>query len=291
MDDKPHAPGYSPLRDRYILVVDDEEMVRSVLSRFLSQRGYRVLLAEDGQAALDIFPQNPIDLVLSDVRMPGLDGLQLLAAIKELNPRTPVVLISGYGDVSTVVQALKAGAENFLSKPLNMQILGEVIERSLALSCIQPRSELALPGMTQRTKMQVPSRSELVCDLVYHIALSAVAVGYAQHDLDNNLRLALVEALTNAMEHGNGWDEAKQISVDCTVSLNMLQVSIADQGTGFDHNRLPDPTHTENLLCERGRGIFLMRSIVDQVAFNQAGNQVTLFHQRRQTPSSGSQLS
>ncbi len=281
---RPPRPGSPQPHELRVLVVDDEDVVRELLERFLIKRGYVVSLAKDGRAGLELFRKIPFDLVLSDVRMPGIDGLQLMQAVKELNPRVPVVLISGYGDVETVVRALKAGAENFLSKPVRLEQLEQVVERSLALSCIRPRPSLVLPEMEQITSFTVPSRSDLVCELVYQIALSAVAVGFARNDLDNNVRLALVEALTNAMEHGNRWDETKQVRVQARISRDTLQVSVGDEGPGFDHHALADPTASENLLSERGRGIFLMRSIMDQVSFSPQGNSVVLTKHRQGDP-------
>jgi serine/threonine-protein kinase RsbW len=221
-----------------------------------------------------------VDLVLSDVYMPGLSGLQLLTAVKDLNPRVPVVLISGWGEVPTVVEALKAGAENFLTKPLDLELLARVVNRSLQLARIRPQAAEHHLDLRQITQISTPSHADYICEVIYQIALSAVAVGFAEHDLDNNLKLALVEAVTNAMEHGNHWDVNKRVEVEAVATPELLEVRVRDQGEGFDFSHLPDPTQEENLLCERGRGIFLMRSIMDQVVFVPPGNQVILSKRR-----------
>jgi len=98
----PPAPPDAPCR---VLVGDDEELVRSMLVRYLVDE------AGDGRRALDLFRERNFDLVLSDVRILDLDGIQLFKALKEINPRMPVVLVSGYGEVETVVAALKYGAK------------------------------------------------------------------------------------------------------------------------------------------------------------------------------------
>ncbi|MFH1057371.1 MAG: response regulator [Pseudomonadota bacterium] len=273
--------GGGSARAGLILVADDEDLVRDLLVRFLTNRGHHVLEASDGQQALRLFRQNHFDLVLSDVLMPGLDGLTLLTAIKEVNPRVPVVLISGYGDVETVVKALKAGAENFLSKPLSMDTLDRVVARALALASAPPASRCRWRSLRQTTRLESASQPELVCEVVQQIAQSAVAVGYADHDLDNNLKLALVEAVTNAMEHGNGWNQDLTVAVVADITPDTLTVSIWDQGQGFDAACLPDPTSPEYLLCDRGRGVFLMHAIMDEVCFSPKGNNVTLSKQRR----------
>jgi CheY-like chemotaxis protein len=272
---KPPSGTY-PARPPRILVVDDEELMRSLLERYLEQRGFQVVAADEGQTALGLFREGSFDLVLSDLRMPGLNGLQLLTAIKEMNRRVPVILVSGHGDAETVVAALKAGAENFLAKPLSIETLGRVVDQALALSCLLPTAIASITKVRQATHLQCPSQPELICDLVQIIALSAVNVGFVAHDLDNNLKLALVEAITNAMEHGHHWNAQLNLTLEAEMSPDRLLVSVEDQGPGFRLDTLPDPTSESHLLSERGRGVFLMRAIMDEVRFNRTGNKVTL---------------
>lgn len=270
----------SKIKQPRLLVVDDEWTVAELLSHYLSQKGYEVTVASNGRDAWKYFQKQSFDLVLSDLRMPNFDGLQLLNAVKQANPRVPVVLISGYGDVETVVKALKGGAENFLSKPLNLKVLQKVVEQSLNIACIRPGGSQIQGEIQQTTSIKTQTRSEYLADMVYQISLSAVAVGFSQYDLDNNLKMALVEALTNAMEHGNQWEESKLVRVQARLTRNTLEVTIEDQGPGFDHANQLDPTVEENLLNERGRGIFLLRAIMDEVRFNETGNTVTLIKRR-----------
>ncbi len=270
---KPPLPPQRPAR---LLVVDDEPMIRDLLKRFLESLGHQVTVAVDGKEALDIFRADSFDLILSDVKMPGLSGLQLLRAVRELTPRVPVILVSGYGEIETVVAALKDGAENFLTKPLQMDLLGKVVNQSLALRRLEPGEGGAWRQIRQSTFIEAPSQAELVRELVYQVAQSAVAVGFARRDLDNNLKLALTEGITNAMEHGNRWDPEQTVSLQIEASRERLEVTIGDRGPGFDFRELPDPTEEGNLLCERGRGIFLMRAILDEVRYFPPGNRVLL---------------
>jgi len=274
------ATNLPPPRRR-VLVVDDEPLVRDVLTLYLARQGLEAISAGDGQQALKLFSEHPFDLVISDLRMPGMDGLQLLHAIKGLNPRVPFIFISGYGDIPTVVESLKAGAENFLTKPLEMDVLAKVVSQSLSLAATQALPLPQLARMRQITHLEVPSRAEYIRELVSQITHSAICVGYAQCDLDNNLKLALVEALTNAMEHGNRWDPERLILMEADLTSDCLKVSTEDQGPGFDVSALPDPTSGDHLLSERGRGIFLMRAIMDEVCFNPRGNRVTMVKYRK----------
>lgn len=278
-----HNNGQQPYSPR-LLVADDEWNVVELLVSFLGELGYEVEAAYDGREALDLFNSQPFDMVLSDLRMPTISGLQLLEEMKRSKPQVPVVLISGFGDVETVVKALKMGAENFLSKPLRMDALEWVVKQCLAISAVRPDSSRISGDIEQTTHIEAPSRIEYIPDIVYQIASSAVAVGFCLHDLDSNVKLALVEALTNAIEHGNQREADKMIRVDASLKSDTLEVTITDEGPGFDHKNQADPTKEENLLSERGRGIFLMRSIMDDIHYNEAGNAVTLVKKRRPNP-------
>jgi DNA-binding NtrC family response regulator len=114
-----------------VLIVDDDASFRRVLEYQLKQAGYDVLKAEDGKKALDIFLQNPCHAVLTDLDMPGLSGNELLKAIKEQSPDTPVVVITAYGTIDSAVEAMKAGAFHYLTKPLNHESLLHTLDQAL----------------------------------------------------------------------------------------------------------------------------------------------------------------
>ena len=91
-----------------------------------------------------------------------------------------------------------------------------------------------------------------------------------------NFRVGLTEALSNAMLYGNNSDPQKRVRVEVTVRVEEIAVRITDQGVGFDPTAIPDPTLPDNISKSGGRGIFLMRSLMDEVKFNDQGNSVTL---------------
>jgi anti-sigma regulatory factor (Ser/Thr protein kinase) len=94
--------------------------------------------------------------------------------------------------------------------------------------------------------------------------------------LDLNFRVGLTEALTNAMLYGNGDDPSKRVLVEVTVQQGRLEATVRDQGSGFDPSTVPDPTHPDNIMKPCGRGLFLMRKLLDEVSYNERGNEVTL---------------
>ena len=113
-----------------VLVVDDEKNTREGLGRAL-RRDYDVVLAESAAAALKALDERPAAVMLSDVRMPGEDGLALLRQVREKHPATVCILLTAYGTVETAVEAMKLGAQNFLTKPVNLDQLDLVLERAL----------------------------------------------------------------------------------------------------------------------------------------------------------------
>ncbi len=115
-----------------ILTIDDEAVVRGSIHAYLEDYDYRVLEADNGLAGLEIFHQDKIDLVLVDLRMPEMGGIQVLKTIRARNPEMPVIVVSGAGDISDVVEALRLGAWDYLMKPINdMSILRHAIEKGL----------------------------------------------------------------------------------------------------------------------------------------------------------------
>lgn len=114
---------------RCILIVDDEEVIRELCSKAL--RGYRVLQAADGAEALRILEQETADVILTDVMMPQMNGLDLLKEVKEREPNQVVVVMTGYADKEIVLRALKADADDFISKPINLLQLQTTIDKAL----------------------------------------------------------------------------------------------------------------------------------------------------------------
>ena len=114
-----------------ILLVDDEESIRNMMRMTLELDGYTVWTAADGPAALEIFQKELPDVVLLDVRMPGMSGIEVLSRIKEFNPESEVIIISGHGDMDMAVECLRKEASNFLTKPVREELLSLSLKRSL----------------------------------------------------------------------------------------------------------------------------------------------------------------
>jgi len=119
------------METRKILVVDDEPIARENLAHILTKAGYAPLTAADGQEAIDILKQEEVDLVLTDLRMKGQDGMAVLAETKKLWPSTEVVVITGYASVDTAVEAMRQGAYHYVAKPYKIEELRAVVDKAL----------------------------------------------------------------------------------------------------------------------------------------------------------------
>jgi len=114
-----------------ILVVDDEEQMRAAMEAVLARMGHAVRKCENGREALEAIELSKPDLVISDMRMPEMDGMELLAAIRETNPLLPVVMITAYGTIEQAVDVMKAGAFDFVTKPFSAEDLEQIVARAL----------------------------------------------------------------------------------------------------------------------------------------------------------------
>ncbi|MCP4690027.1 MAG: response regulator, partial [Desulfobacterales bacterium] len=118
------------MADETILLVDDEADIREVLSIALEDMGYTVLVAENGADALELFRENAPTIVLTDIKMPRMDGIELLRRIKSRNPEAEVVMITGHGDMDLAVRSLKNEATDFITKPINVDALEISLNRA-----------------------------------------------------------------------------------------------------------------------------------------------------------------
>jgi signal transduction histidine kinase/FixJ family two-component response regulator len=116
--------------DNKLLLADDEEGIRKVLGIYLADSGFEVLSAENGLQALNIFRKDRPPIVLTDLRMPGLDGIELLRIIKSEHPDTEVIMITGHGDMDLAIQSLKLEATDFVTKPINDDVLAIALKRA-----------------------------------------------------------------------------------------------------------------------------------------------------------------
>ena len=287
-----------------ILVVDDSAMDRRIAGGLLeSEPDCQVLYAEDGAVALKSVDENLPDVVVTDMVMPNLDGLQFVEAMKRDFPLIPVIIMTAVGTEETAVQALKRGAASYVTKRRLAQDLIETVRMVLQAADDERNVSRLLVHRTQQADFKFVLENEL--------PLLAASVTYMQQTMREmglfdeagrlQIGVALEEVLLNAMFHGNlelssSLREAdkptyhevarvraqespyreRRIFVDASFSPSGAEFKIRDQGPGFDPKTLPDPTDPANLHQVSGRGLLLIHAFMDAVAFNDSGNEVRL---------------
>jgi signal transduction histidine kinase len=196
--------------DKRILLVDDEKDIRDVLRLPLSDLGYEVMEAENGEVALRLFEQTQPPMILTDIKMPGMDGIELLQKVKRENPETEVIMITGHGDMDLAVKSLKYDATDFITKPINVDVLEIALRR--AAERILTRQKLR--EYTRSLERLVAEKSELQS----HLSSLGLMLGSISHALKGLLTgldagVYLVDgglAKGNTSQLREGWDIVKQ---------------------------------------------------------------------------------
>ncbi|MEM9691054.1 MAG: response regulator [Myxococcota bacterium] len=290
-----------------VLVVDDSPVDRRLAGRLLEKHpSLAVSYAEDGRAALELANKRTFDVVVSDLLMPHLNGLQLVAALRP--QAIPVVLMTAHGSEQTAVEALRQGAASYVPKP---ELAAELVRTVLEVVELSRREDQdATLAMARREVSEVFHLGpdlEAIGPLVKHFESQILALALVDETACTQLGVALREALVNAMYHGtlelsSALKEAdglaayealarqrttespyreRTIEIRSNLTRARAEFVIEDEGPGFSPDQIPDPTDPRNLERLTGRGLLLIRTFMDEVEHNEAGNQITMTCLRR----------
>ena len=264
-----------------VLVVDDEENIRNVLESVFLGKGYGVIKASNGFEAIKAVEGGGVDLAIIDIKMPGMDGMELLSRIKDHSAQFPVIVMTGFADVETTTKALKAGASDFLSKPFGAQEVFHSVSRLLETRKVHDENRKILPFFNFTIEAAVPSRTGHINGVIHYITEHLKDIELCDSSQLSNIVIALYEAIVNGMKHGNGGDPAKKVRVRAEIGFNEARFTITDEGEGFAIDEIANPTDPKNLYRNSGRGIYLMKHFMDEVSYNDQGNEVTLVKRRK----------
>jgi DNA-binding NtrC family response regulator len=123
-----------------ILVVDDEEGAQELFNIILTDEGYDVFLASSGEEALALLKDNPVNLVITDIKMPKMDGLQLLQEIRKIGCKTDVIMVTAYGEVESYLKAMSLGAAEYINKPIRIKELKRIVHKVLTEQKARPEN-------------------------------------------------------------------------------------------------------------------------------------------------------
>lgn len=184
-----------------LLVVDDEKVIREILAEFLTMEGYVVRSVEDGQKALDELKLRPYDMVISDLKMPKLSGLQLLEKITEANINVLTVIMTGFGTVETAIEAMKKGAYDYILKPFKVEEVVHTIRRGLE------RQRLTAENIRLKEALSLYKVSEAIASSLSLDGVMDTVTDAAVHEVD-------ADAVTILLDDGEGgfFERARELN-------------------------------------------------------------------------------
>lgn len=282
MPDNPNLKGTA----KRILVVEDDDPTRELLRYQLESAKYSVTTAADGAQALELLMQEPYDLVLLDVWMPEMTGLELLAHLRTQSIRTKVIVMTSDKSPDTVLQSVREQAYRYITKPFLPDELENLVNEALA-SPTDPEPIEVLSARPEWVELLVP------CELEAAKRIQSF-LNHLKADLDQDVReqlgYAFRELLMNAIEWGGKFDSTRKVRISCLRGRRFLLYRIADPGKGFQfegltHAAVSNPVEQpffhmsqreEKGLRPGGFGISLVRAIADELLYNESHNEVVL---------------
>ena len=290
-----------------ILVVDDTPVDRRLAGGLIEQDpSNNVSYAENGADAIKQLSESVPDLVLTDLQMPEMDGLQLVETIRMTHPQLPVILMTAQGSETIAIDALDRGASSHVPKSQLNEKLLPTVEEVLSVAGIE-QTYANLIACQDRIEMSytLKNDTDLVVAVTEFIQQFLEGMDLLDHTDNCRVVIALREALLNGLFHGNleispsddssnALDAAnarlnlieerrnqkpycdRKLFLDFQIDREEARFVIRDEGNGFDHAAILASTSPKTSGMEKGRGLRLILSFMDEVSFNDAGNELTI---------------
>ncbi|MFW6193143.1 MAG: ATP-binding protein [Gemmatimonadota bacterium] len=249
-----------------VLVCSDRPRVCEELSRELERCSAKAVVAR----CRDDWPAQPPALAIVDL---ARQGPPVRETCLELGDDVELWALADQSTADRIVPALAAGCTEYLFFPVNTDELRLRLSKHLEARGDEPSFGRAAEGALDLT---FPSDVHHLGPAVEEVVRVAERLGVSGSRATLNLRVAVGEALANAVLYGNREDPGKKVRVSAEFSSDRIQVTVTDQGEGFDPDAVGDPTRPDNRDRSSGRGLFLLKSLMDEVRFNDVGNRVTL---------------
>lgn len=277
----------TPASGRHVLVVDDDRALRHAVTALLQDAGYQTEQAGDGPEALDKLRQHPVDLMLLDIGLPGMSGLDVLAHARDLHSPPRVVMMTADDTPEALLRSFRGQAHWFVRKPFPPKRIVEVVNDVLRASAAAGLPIEVVSARPEWLELVAPCSLE-VADRVQDFVMQLDTK--LPDDVRESVAQAFRELLSNAVEWGGHLDPTRTVRISCLRFKRMLLYRIADPGEGFDINRLAhaaisnadddplghDRVREEMGLRPGGLGLVMTRALVDEVIYNEKRNEVVL---------------
>ena len=269
----------------HILVVDDDRALRHAVSSLLERNGHTVLQAGDGPAALVHLARTDVQLMLLDMGLPGMTGLDLLARVRAGDRHPVVVVITADDTPETLLAAIRAQAYRYVKKPVSPAAIVEVVEETLQASNAATLPIEVISARPEWVEIVAPCVIEMADRLQSFVMQLEMSL---PEDVRESVAQAFRELLLNAIEWGGKLDPNRTVRISCIRARRMLLYRILDPGDGFNIENLahaaiansPDDPIAHALVREEkglrpgGLGLVMTRALVDELIYNEARNEV-----------------
>lgn len=296
----------------HLLVVDDSPTQLSLMRIILEQDGYEVETASSGGEAMAAVEKKTPVLVVTDLQMEGMSGLELVEVMRGNFPTIPVVLTTADGSEEVAADALRRGAASYVPKRHIPTTLTQVIRQVLLVSeATRSVQQLARYTVESSLKLSLINDQSIVPSVIARLEIPMIDMKIFDEGERMQVAMALDEALLNAMVHGNlevsselrHDDDGKpfqdliakrsnespyqdrRVTVQLEATQDQVKFTISDEGPGFDCGEVADPTDADNLEMMGGRGLFMINAFMDEVLHNDCGNEIVMI--KRKNPEEG----
>jgi CheY-like chemotaxis protein/anti-sigma regulatory factor (Ser/Thr protein kinase) len=267
-----------------IFVVEDEDELRNLLLELFEKEGYDATGASDGGVAQDLLDQNHFDLLLLDLLLPTVGGLEIFQRLQKRPDRPKVIVMTGVDTTETILQLVKGQACQLITKPAARSTYLEAVQHAFAETCKVMPIEV-VSAKADWIELLVPCQLE-VADRLQSFMLGLNAK--LSKEVRESMAVAFRELLVNAIEWGGKLDPSRKVRIACLRSARILQYRIQDPGPGFKPDDLKhaainnDPEHPyEHMAARRekglrpgGFGLLMTHTLVDELIYNEAHNEV-----------------
>jgi two-component system NtrC family response regulator len=207
-------------RPRTILAIDDDDSLRRVVEYNLAEEGYRVITAADGPSGLEAYQREAVDVVLTDIRMPGMEGIELLARLKAMQPELPVIMLTAFGTIDSAVEAMRLGAFDYLTKPFSRDQLRASVRKALEVAELRNENRQLRQVVSERfsfANMIAGSRAmRAVSDTASRVAQTDTTVLLAGESGTGK------ELLARAIHFNSGRSRGAFVTVNCAAIPEQL---------------------------------------------------------------------